>query len=123
MRIEREGQAVRSFALERVPQLEGFLTAFAALLGGDSTALEKTFAIAANGDEAGDWTLDLVPLDERARRNVVTISIYGSGNELRCVATSDAKESGSVMIVGESAAAAISSTSSFDDLIAHCRGQ
>ncbi len=28
VRIEREGQAARSFALERVPQLEGFLTAF-----------------------------------------------------------------------------------------------
>jgi hypothetical protein len=123
VRIEREGHAVRSFALERVPQLEGFLTAFAALLGGDSTALERTFAIAANGDEAGDWTLDLAPLDERARRNVVMIRIYGSGKELRCVATGDAKESGSVMIVGDSAPAAISPTSSFDDLISHCRGQ
>ena len=50
VRIEREGEEVRSFALERAPELEGFLKAFGALLAGDSTALEKTFAIAANGD-------------------------------------------------------------------------
>ncbi len=124
VRIEREGQDVRSFALGRVPQLEGFLTAFGALLAGDSAALERSFAIAATGDEGGYWTLELTPLDVRARRNAVVIGIYGSGGELRCLTTSDTKENGSVTMLGEAPSAAISPTSSFDDLLAaHCRGR
>ena len=123
VRIEREGEDARSFALGRVPELEGFLTAFGALLAGDSAALERTFAIAANGDEAGKWTLELTPLDERVRRRVIAIRIYGSGDELDCVATSDTQETGSVMMLGGRPPAAISPASSFDDLIAHCRGR
>jgi hypothetical protein len=123
VRIEREGEEVRSFALDRVPELEGFLTAFGALLAGDSTALERTFAIAANGDEAGDWSLELTPLEERARRREILIRIYGRGAELRCVATSDTKETGSVTMLGDRPSAAISPASSFEDLIADCRGR
>jgi hypothetical protein len=122
VRIEREGQDVRSFALDRVPELEGFLLAFGALLAGDSTALETTFAIAADGDEGGDWTLELTPLDERARRREIVIRIYGNGDELRCVATSDTDETGSVTVLGDPSAA-ISAASSFEDLLAHCRGR
>ena len=43
VRIEREGQDARSFALERVPELEGFLTAFGALLAGDCCRARKDF--------------------------------------------------------------------------------
>ena len=121
--IEREGEGVRSFALERAPELEGFLKAFGALLAGDSTALEKTFAIAANGDDAGGWTLELTPLNERARRRLSMIRIYGNGDELRCLATIDTKETGSVMLLGDQTSATISPASSFDDLITHCRGR
>ncbi len=123
VRIEREGEEVRSFALERAPELEGFLKAFGALLAGDSTALEKTFAIAANGDDAGDWTLELTPLNERARRRVSMIRIYGNGDELHCLATIDTKETGSIMLLGDQPSVTISPASSFDDLIAHCRGR
>jgi hypothetical protein len=123
VRIEREGQDVRSFTLERVPELEGFLTALGALLAGDSTALERAFAVAADGDEAGDWTLELTPLEERARRRVIVTRIYGRGDQLRCLATSDTEETGSVTMLGDQPSVAISAASSFEDLIAHCRGQ
>ncbi len=122
VRIEREGEGVRSVALERAPELEGFLQAFGALLAGDSMALEKTFAIAANGDDAGAWTLELTPLNERAQRRVSMIRIYGNGDELHCLATIDTKETGSIMLLGDPSAT-ISPASSFDDLIAHCRGR
>jgi hypothetical protein len=123
VRIEREGQRPRSFALDRAPELEGFLTAFGALLGGDSTALESTFAVVANGDEAGEWVLELQPLDERARRRVTMIRIYGSGDELRCLATNDTKETGSVMMLGDQQPTSISPATSLDELTAHCRGR
>lgn len=123
VRIEREGEEVRSFALERAPELEGFLNAFGALLAGDSAALEKAFAIAANGDDAGDWTLELTPRNDGARRRVRMIRIYGNGDELRCLATIDTNETGSVMLLGDQPSATISPASSFDELIAHCRGR
>jgi hypothetical protein len=123
VRIEREAQAARSFALDRVPELEGFLTAFGALLSGDWLALERAFAMTANGDEAGDWMLDLEPLEERARRRVTTVRIYGNGDELRCLAMGARNETGSVMMLGDHSPAAISAASSFDDLIASCRGR
>lgn len=123
VRIEREGQGARSLALERAPELEGFLNAFGALLAGDSAVLEKNFALAAEGDEAGDWALELTPLDERARRRAIMIRIYGSGAELRCVATNDTKDTGSVVMLGDQPSAAVAPASSFDALIAHCRGR
>jgi hypothetical protein len=122
VRIEREGQDTRSFALERVPALEGFLSAFGALLAGDSTALEETFAIAANGDEAEDWTLELTPRDERKRNREIVLRIYGNGDRLRCLATTDTKEAGSVTVLGDPPAA-ISPEGSFEELIAYCRGR
>jgi hypothetical protein len=41
VRIEREGEEVRSVALERAPELEGFLKAFGALLAGDSPSSRR----------------------------------------------------------------------------------
>jgi hypothetical protein len=123
VRIEREGQRARSLVLERAPELEGFLTAFSALLAGDFTSLERSFAIAADGDEAGDWALELTPLDERARRRVIVIRIYGNGDELRCLATNDTKGTGSVVMLREQWPAAVSPAASFDALISHCHGR
>jgi hypothetical protein len=123
VRIQREGQDARSFSLERVPELEGFLLAFGALLAGDSASLQRTFAIGADGDEAADWLLELTPLDARARGRVLTIRIYGRGDQLRCLATSATDETGSVTLLGDQPPAGSAAASSFDDLIAHCRGR
>jgi hypothetical protein len=123
VRIEREGQDARSFSLERVPELEDFLLAFGALLAGDSASLERTFAIDADGDEAGDWMLELTPLEARARRRLIAIKIYGRGDQLRCLATSATNETSSVTLLGDHSPAGSAAASSFDDLIAHCRGR
>ena len=121
VRIERDGQDARSFALERAPDLAGFLSAFGALLGGDSSALEQTFALAAKGDADGAWTLELTPLDERARRRDSVIAIYGSSSELHCVATIDGARAGSVVLLGARSSGTVPPDSSLDDLLAHCR--
>jgi hypothetical protein len=123
VRIEREGQEARSFALERMPELEGFLMAFGALLDGDSTALERTFAVAADGDEAEGWTLVLTPVSARARRREIVLRIFGQGDGLRCLATSDTNGAGSVTVLGDQPSPAIAAETSFDELIAHCRGR
>jgi hypothetical protein len=123
VRVERDGERTRSFALGRAPELEGFLLAFVALLAGDSSTLEDTFTLATDGDADGAWTLELTPIDERLRRRVRSIAVFGSVAEPRCVATLDAKETGSVMLLGAEAATPVAPQSTLDDLLALCRGR
>jgi hypothetical protein len=120
VRIERDGEAVRSFALKRAPEFEGFLGAFTALLAGDAATLERDFAVTASGDEAR-WSLELTPSDERTRRRVRAIAIHGSRGEPRCLATLDVRGGGSVLMIGSQAAAPIAPDTSLDALLARCR--
>jgi hypothetical protein len=122
-RIERDGQGARTFTLDRAPDLAVFLSAFGALLAGDLGTLEQSFAIAASGDETGDWTLELTPLDTRVRRRVRMIAINGTADELRCLAISDTNETGSVVLLGDQGSTGNLAASSFEDLVAHCRGR
>ncbi len=48
VRIEREGESTRTFGLKRVPELEGFVAAFAGLLAGDAAQLERDFTLSAD---------------------------------------------------------------------------
>ena len=117
--VEREGEEARTFALQRAPELKGFLGAFGSLLAGDAPALMKAFEIAASGDDAS-WKLELTPIDSRARRRLRAIVIHGSGVEPRCFATLDTQGGGSVMLVGTAAAGPGPAASSLDGLLAHC---
>jgi hypothetical protein len=117
--VEREGEEPRSFALQRAPELKGFLGAFGSLLAGDAPALMKTFAVAASGDDAA-WKLELTPIDSRARRRLRAIVIHGSGAEPRCFVTLDTQGGGSVMLVGAAAAAPVPADASLDGLLAQC---
>jgi hypothetical protein len=122
VRVEREGEKPRSFALDRAPELERLLMAFGALLAGDSAALEKDFAIAAAGDDA-DWSLELTPLAERARRRLRALAIFGSGTEPRCFVTFETQQGGSVLVLGAEAGQAVAPAASFDDLSSRCRAR
>ena len=74
MRVEREGEPPRSFALKRAPELRGLLTGFSALLTGDAPGLKRSFDVQAQGSDES-WTLQLTPLDSRARRRLQKIEI------------------------------------------------
>jgi hypothetical protein len=117
--VEREGEELRTFALQRAPELEGFLGAFGSLLAGDAPALMEAFAVTASGDDAA-WKLELTPLDSRARRRLQAIVIQGSGTEPRCFATLDTQGGGSVMLVGAAAAVPVPAAASLDGLVAQC---
>lgn len=116
--VEREGEKPRTFALQRAPELKGFLSAFGSLLAGDAPALQKAFAVDASGDNAA-WRLELTPIDSRARRRVQAIVIHGRGEEPRCFATLDTQGGGSVMLIGAAAVPAAAGLS-LDGLLAHC---
>jgi hypothetical protein len=99
VKVSREGEPVRSFALKRAPELQGLLTAFTALLAGNQADIEKSFTITATGDEES-WQLVLTPIDARARRRVKQIEINGRDGTPRCFAIVNANEGASVMLLG-----------------------
>lgn len=83
VKVEREGEKSRSFALKHAPELRGLLTGFTAILAGDAAALRQTFNVQSSSD--GDrWALNLLPTDAKARRRLHKIEIIGAGAEPRC---------------------------------------
>ena len=117
--VEREGEQSRTFALQRAPELRGFVSAFGSLLAGDAAALERAFTVAASGDAAA-WRLELTPIDARARHRLRAIVIHGSGAEPRCFATLDTQGGGSVMLVDAEAPVSVAADASLDGLLAQC---
>jgi hypothetical protein len=102
VKVRREGEPARSFALKRAPELQGLLTAFTALLAGNQADIEKQFTIAASGDEE-IWRLVLTPVDVRVRKRVQQIEIDGRGSAPRCFAIVNSNEGASVMLLGPAA--------------------
>jgi hypothetical protein len=119
VRVEREGEAARTFGLKRSPQLAGYLAAFGALLAGDAAALEEAFVISVAGEDAA-WTLVLTPRDERARRRIAAIEVRGGRSEPHCVATRDQEAGGSVLLLGAAAAVPIAPDASLDAVLMRC---
>lgn len=102
VRVEREGEPARSFGLKRAPELRGLLTGFSSLLTGDTAGLKRSFAVQAEGTEES-WTLQLVPLDARARRRLQKMEIVGHDVTPRCFSLLNAEGSANVMLLGEAA--------------------
>jgi hypothetical protein len=102
VRVEREGEPVRSFGLNRAPELRGLLSGFAALLAGDSALLERSFKVAASGSNEA-WTLELTPSDARARRRLQQIVVNGSADVPQCFTMLTANGGASVLLLGPTA--------------------
>jgi len=100
VRVERHGEKLRTFALKRAPELKGLLSAFGALLTGDSSELEKDFEISARGDSER-WELTLVPRDTRARQHIAQLVVTGAANEPSCLMMGKAGESQSIMMFAD----------------------
>jgi hypothetical protein len=120
VRVEREGEPPRSFALKRAPELRGLLTGFSALLTGDVPGLKRSFDVQAQGTEQS-WTLQLVPLDPRARRRLQKLEITGHEVTPRCFSLLNADGGASVMVLGE-AAATVPANVTLESLKKLCEG-
>lgn len=102
VKVEREGEKPRSFALKHAPELRGLLTGFSALLAGDTEALRKAFTVKATGsDEA--WTLDLIPPDTKAGRRLRGIEMTGTHSDPRCFSMTTADGANSILLLGAAA--------------------
>jgi hypothetical protein len=102
VRVERQGETVRSFALKRAPELRSLLTGFSALLTGDASAVEQSFDLTLQGDDA-HWTLILVPKDARTRKRLREVRVNGRKQDPRCFSILNADGGASIMLLGETA--------------------
>lgn len=99
VKVEREGEKPRSFALKHAPELRGLLSGFSAMLSGDATSLRQTFTVEREGDDEA-WTLELTPSDPKARRRLQQIEVAGRQSEPRCFSMTTADGSSSVLLLG-----------------------
>jgi hypothetical protein len=121
VRVLREGETTRSFALKRSPELRGLLTGFSALLAGDASTLEGVFDAKVTPD--GDaWTLELTPTDARLRKRLKQIAIQGHNDMPRCFTIMNADGGASVMLLGEAAATPVPKGVTQDNVLQRCRG-
>ena len=102
VKVEREGEKPRSFALKHAPELRGLLTGFSALLAGDAAALRQAFTVKATGDDAA-WTLELIPPDTKLGRRLREIQITGAHAEPRCFSMLTADGATSILLLGAAA--------------------
>lgn len=100
--IQRGSRKPRQISLDRIPELEGFLRGFSALLGGDVQGLNRDFDLSGSGTEAR-WQLRLTPKDKRLKRRIEALLVDGAGDKARCFSIIDADDDVSILMVEEMA--------------------
>jgi hypothetical protein len=122
VRVAREGEPERSFALKRAPELRGLLNGFTALLAGDADAIKRSFST--HVSTAGDsWTLELAPLDAKARRRLQQIVVSGHADVPSCFTMLNADGGASVLLLGEAAGSDLPKPMTLDAVRALCRAE
>jgi len=99
VRIQREGEPERSFALKRAPELQSLLHAFTALLAGDLAAVERDFQTTVSGN-LDAWQISLQPRDARLAKRVSRIRIDGRNDQPRCFAVLEDGKAATIMLLG-----------------------
>lgn len=102
VKVERDGEKPRSFALKHAPELRGLLSGFSAMLSGDAASLRKTFDVQLSGDD-DSWLLELTPTDTKARRRLQRIEVNGHQGEPHCFTMTTADGATSVLLLGDTA--------------------
>lgn len=102
VKVERDGEKPRSFALKHAPELRGLLSGFSAMLSGDAASLRQTFNVELSGDD-DSWQLKLTPIDTKARRRLQQIDVAGRQSEPRCFSMTTADGASSVLLLGAAA--------------------
>ena len=119
VRVERDDESPRTFALRRAPELRGFLTGMLGLLTGDSSLIDEHFDVTAAGDDER-WRLDLEPTDDRLRQRLRNIIVVGGADEPRCFVIVDTAGGTSVMLLGAAAALPLTAPIVLAELLARC---
>jgi hypothetical protein len=119
VRVERDGEKPRTFALRRAPELRGLLTGMIGLLAGDASFIGEHFTVTTTGDDER-WRLDLTPTDDRLEQRLRDILVAGTAAETHCFAIRDKQGGASVMLLGAAAARPLPAPLALPLLLAHC---
>lgn len=119
--VQRGSGEVHRMPLARAPQAAAMLTGFRALLGGDASALQQDFTLAAQGDQA-HWVLMLTPRSAQLQQQLKSIVIDGRAHEPRCLTLTNANGDSSITLVGAMAQQGLQSAAPLESaLAARCR--
>jgi outer membrane lipoprotein-sorting protein len=119
--VQRGSGEVHRMPLSRAPQAGAMLAGFRALLGGDVSALEESFTLAADGGRA-HWVITLTPRSSELKRQLKSIVIDGRNDEPRCLTVADANGDSSITLVGPMALQGLRSVAPLQSaLAARCR--
>ncbi|HUQ51058.1 MAG TPA: LolA-related protein, partial [Gammaproteobacteria bacterium] len=119
VRVERDGDKPRTFALRRAPELRGLLTGMIGLLTGDGSFIGAQFKVSTAGDDES-WRIELEPTDSRLRERLSAIRVVGAGDEPHCFVILDTQGGASVMLLGETASAPLPQPIVLAGLLGHC---
>ncbi|MBS0381875.1 MAG: outer membrane lipoprotein carrier protein LolA [Proteobacteria bacterium] len=119
--VQRGNGKMHRMPLARAPQVGAMLAGFRALLGGDVTALEQDFTLAAEGGDA-HWVITLTPRADPLQRQLKSIVIDGRAAEPRCLTVQDANGDSSITLLGAMAEQGLQSAAPLESAVAaRCR--
>lgn len=119
--VQRGSGEVHRMPLTRAPQTGAMLAGFRALLGGDVSALEKDFTLAAEGGK-GHWVITLTPRTSELKHQLTSIVIDGRNDEPRCLTVTDNNDDSSITLVGPLAKQGLRSAAPLESAVAaRCR--
>ncbi len=81
--VEQRGKK-HVLSLQNYPEVAAFIDSIRGTLAGDRKALERTYTLSIEGSEQ-NWSLALLPIEDKMKKIVAKISIAGSGNALRTI--------------------------------------
>ena len=96
--VLKRGGRTRQMALDALPEVTALIEAVRGTLTGNAVTLQRHFRIQVDGS-AAQWTLLLVPLDERLATQVRELKITGMSGDLRMVELWLAGGDRSVMVI------------------------
>jgi outer membrane lipoprotein-sorting protein len=100
--IER-GRQKHTLQLQDYPELAAVIYSIRGTLAGDRKALERSYRLILEGD-VEQWTLQLLPVDEKMRTLIKRIRITGVRYELRSIEINRADGDSSLMVIEKPAA-------------------
>ena len=97
--VLKRGGRSRQMALDAVPEVAALIEAVRGTLTGNAVTLDKHFKVTAEGS-AAQWTLTLVPRDDRLATQVREIKIAGLAGDVRSVELWLSGGDRSLMLIG-----------------------
>lgn len=95
--VEQRGKK-HVLSLQNYPEVAAFVDSIRGTLAGDRKALERTYKLSLDGDER-NWKLILLPVEDKMKKVVSSISIIGTANTLASIEIKQADGDSSLMTI------------------------